>query len=209
MNRNHQSGSVSLIVAVVLAVLLIGAVGYLGYQKISENKSTNSSAKAEVDTQTSNQIDNSPKDSPRLKGNEKISKRFSDVYNGQYYSFEYPMADWVVEESENGGLTLKTADYSVGPLSVASGSAVVVVRGSEYYNSASSLVDSYKKKGMVTNVDNVNVGSLSGQRFNCYEFCLYNTAVDKDGILYQIQFHSKDESQISVYDQFLESFTVK
>lgn len=195
-NKKYQSGSGHLIIlTIILAVGLFGALGCVFYQNFIQTK-TDNSKKVDI---TSKKIDSTVK----------YLKYSHSLADNVEYSFEYPSAGWSVS-ADSDSVSISTAITESGPMGAEKGSYISFgLFNTESYKNIAEQISSYKAKRMITEVKNITVDGQPAFRYPCYEYCRYTTLFEKDKVGYQVILGSQDNTDVAVYDHFLDTLQIK
>lgn len=195
-NKKHQSGSGRLIIlTIILAVGLFGALGYVFYQNFIQTKTDNSK-----------KVDIAPE---KIDSAVKYLKYSHNSSGLGEYSFEYPSTGWSVN-ADTYSASISTNIFEEGPMGAEKGSYISFgLFNTESYKNIAEQIAIYKAKRMITKLTNITVDGQPAFRYPCYEYCRYTTLFEKDNVGYEVILGSQDNTDVEVYDHFLDTLKIK
>lgn len=199
--RNAQSGSVHLIVTIMIMLMVIGALGYALWQKSTEDKTSTESK------DTNSKVDTEDKTKTPTSENSNYK-----TFSNELLSFNYPSSGWSVEsQTLYVDVKLITNETEIGPMGLESGVMITMNKTDNQNYSIASTLASLKSKGMLKDSDikNITIDGQVAYSFPCYEFCQQTVYFEKNGTIYVIYYSDLDRSSVAVFDNFLSTIKIK
>lgn len=198
------------IVAAVLAVALVGTLGYVFYQNFIAKKTNTVSNVAS----NNNDSKSSDKKGTVTEPTPPATPTYN-TYSDNNYSFRYPLTGWAATKDGScdpqgsaSTVSISTSDYQSGPVGPEAGSCILI-KISDITDPGQRYIY-YKNKNMISNDSMLKVDGQTAYRYQfTYEFGFYDTLLSKNGKTYEIVLNGPTVNSLKVYDDVLGSINIK